>query len=257
MHEVVHIISKGESISLIANAYRKRGWAAPGWEPIWRLNTVVYSNLRNRADPDKIFPGDTLMIPRSPAGYDRLVAKLSELKSELLHMHMANQASLGAIRDNVSAYSNKVDLASTILTLIPGLVIKGASIVKLARDAKTLSGAPLAASKYLMKAEALKMAKDVGWVAAEELAGKIHPVAGVAVKGANTVGKVRMITSVLDVAEIICDWTSPSTIAKAITGYEKSMKEQERNAEFSKAKALAGLDDKINRITAERRSIYA
>ena len=137
--EVLHKIEKGESISVIANRYIHLGWAAvsvkEGTDAIWRVNTLVYTNLRDRDNPDMIYPDDFLIIPRSREGYARCIQRLIEI-SRVLASDDSAKHSLAEIQKQADRFGKAVDLTADVLTLFATVTIKSVKLVKLAGTAR-------------------------------------------------------------------------------------------------------------------------
>ena len=259
--EIIHRIGRGESISHIAGWYRRQGWPVGNWEPIWRLNTAVYQNLRDRKNPDQIFPGDVLVIPRSPAGYDELTAKLRRLLIECAADDGAT-ADIERVQASAEKFGATIDLVADVATAGASLSLKSVELLRLAREAKTLSGTALAANRYLARKLAADMSKAVEKLAVQKAVDAVSEPAGKAVKGYESLQKSRAIRTavrahtILDCAEILLDWVSPSYIAKALTGFDKTMKEEREKARHAQESTLAKLAAKIQAIGRERSIVY-
>jgi hypothetical protein len=260
-YEIVHRIVRGDSISGIAAWYHRQGWPVSDWQPIWRHNTAVYGNLRDRRSPDRIYTGDVLIIPRSPTGYDALIAKLGQLLVECVTNRTA-QDHLAAVRKDADAFGARIDLVGTVATLGAGLTLKGAKLVQLAREARTLSGTGLAANRYLARRAAEEMAKDVRKFVSEKTLEHASEPLGTAYKGYGSVDKLRGIRTtvrlgtILDAAEIILDWLAPSYFAKIAVGFEKTMEEEQEKADRAKASTLSLLTAKIAAVGREKAVVY-
>jgi len=286
--EVTHKIEKGESISRIADHYRRIGWPVSstrgGTDAIWRVNTLIYSNLRDRDDPDQIFPDDFLVVPRSRAGYERNIQRLVRIRSEVAADNSA-VTDLKKIKDQADKTAKIVDLTADVLTLFVGVGLKCAKLVKaseVARDAtkivlrKAMEKQEEIAIDITMDFAKFTTGKTVDAVfdastendTVKDAATKVHTAlwdvskfkdlrkfvaTGEAQKLTNVAkiekrvfqGASKGVVGLLHVADILVDFVTPSWIAKKITGFDQAMKESEKYARTSKEMLLREIGTRI------------
>src|SRR5215471_8022674 len=73
---VPHVVQEGETLSRIAASYHMQKW-----QPIWIYNTKVEKVLDD--DPNSVRKGVTIFVPRSRAGYDKLIGRLKALSEQM------------------------------------------------------------------------------------------------------------------------------------------------------------------------------
>jgi LysM domain len=288
LFEVTHKIEKGESISKIADNYIRMGWPVPsiqgGTDAIWRLNTLVYDNLSDRDNPDQIFPDDFLVIPRSRAGYERNLLRLSNLQRQVADDDSVAM-DLKKIKSDADRTGKQLDLAADVATLFVGVGLKCMKLIKAGEIAGEATKIALRDSIKEQEEIAIDITKDFGKFATgkavdaiadastendtvKTVASKAHTAAwdiskakdfaklvktGEAQKLLNvksmekTVfhGAAKGAVGLLHVADILLDFVSPSWIANKITGLDQTMKQSEEYAKNSKARLLKELGDRI------------
>jgi hypothetical protein len=289
--EVLHKISTGESISVIASRYRHRGWpvgsVVDGTNAIWRVNTEVYSNLRDRDNPDQIFPDDFLVIPRSRQGYERCIHRLMKISRELAADDSATR-SLEEIQQQADKFGAKVDLASDVLTLFATVTLKSVKLVKLAGAAHEASKIALKEAVKEQDKLAIEITKDFAKFVSGQLASAVGGAGGneTVKTGAETANKaawkvgeaketIKLVTkgelegtakvlskaargsaALLRVADILVDFISPSWLARKLTGFDKTMEESKKYAEQAKATQLKVLNERISAKQAEMELVW-
>jgi len=286
--EVTHKIEKGESISRIADYYRRIGWpvssTSGGTDAIWKLNTLIYSNLRDRDNPDQIFPDDFLVIPRSRAGYERNIQRLVKLRNELAADNSI-ATDLKKIKDDADRTGKIIDFTADVLTLFVGVGLKCAKLIKAGEVAGDATKIALRKAMEEQDELAIGITQDFAKFATgktvdavadastendtvKDAATKVHTAlwdvskvrelkefvaTGKAMKLTNVAkiektvfhGATKGVVGLLHVADILVDFVTPSWIAKKVTGFEQTMKESEEYARNSKAMLLKELGARI------------
>lgn len=278
--EVPHRIKKNESISEIAAYYQRMGWNIPsldkGTDAIWRMNTKVYKNLRDRENPDMIFADDVLVIPRSFNGYMRLDKKLVEIY-EKVNADKGAKKSLQKIQKDADKFGEQIDFAADILTLFVSVGFKAARLTKasgtVANSSKTFLGKAISEQEsiaidlvdnfYKFIEKQLVNAAPISDSAkkAHGTARSIHGTHGKAteavkafVKSASKMKKVGI--AVFGAADILLSYTSPSQLAKMYTGFDKTMKEQNLASDKMKREVLNSIFNKIVKRRDEREIVW-
>jgi len=115
-----HVVKKNDSLSKIAKQYD-----FSNWKDIWehKLNKDLVST---RKKPEKIQPGDKVMIPPNPkaeeemARLELVLEKLRKLREESEKGFDAMEEDLEKQYEDLQAYGEKLDFAATILTAFVG-----------------------------------------------------------------------------------------------------------------------------------------
>ncbi len=266
---VVHTVTRGESLSLIAGKY---GFAS--WQPIWVYNTKVHTVLG--PNPDLVVTGAKLFIPRSRPGYEILLRKLRALKDQVSGEADRLRYELEAEGYRHKAQRVMFDLAGDVATLIGTVAVKAAQAARTAKAAATATGKARVAAQYLADTEAKALA--------EELAGSLKDKAVNAVltsvdedlggahkdlyltqkKGINAVRGVSLKggKSFLDIADLLLDYVSVSNVADGMIAvwigetpgktYDTAMKGLRESVDSSRAM----IDQKIALYSRERDMLY-
>ncbi len=297
--EVTHKIEKGESIWRIADHYRRIGWPVPstkaGTDATWRLNTLVYSNLRDRDNPALIFPDDFLIIPRSRAGYERCIQRLNKILREIAADKSA-ATNLNRIKQEAEQTGKIVDFTADVLTLFVGVGLKCAKLVKAGKVAGDASKIALRKAMEIQDEIASDIIKDFDKFVAsksvdavldattendtvKDVATKAHTVAwdisklkdvqkfaktGKAQKLTNIVklektvfhGAAKGAVGLLHVVDILVDFVSPLWIAKKVTGFDQAMRGAEEYAKSTKASLLKVIGERIARKNEEMKIVW-
>lgn len=268
-HPVLHKIRGGESLSLIADRYGFREW-----EPIWVYNTEVHRILG--PDPDLIRAGTEIFIPRSRAGYDRLLRKLQSLKAQV--WGQADQLRFQLEGEHHRHQGTRVlfDFAGDVATLLGTVGFKAAKAARAAKTASTATGNAKAAARYLAEKEARELRSSLTGTlkdkAVNALMTEADPSLGRAHKDLYLTQRkgVRAIRGVslqggksfLDIADILLDYTTPSNVADGFIAllvgetpgqtYRKALEHIRRSARSSSEMLAA----KIRKYTGERNLLY-
>lgn len=280
--EIIHVVASGESLSLIAANYRKRGWPVKGWQPIYRLTRrrtglwATKGTQKQTDNPDLLQVGDVLVLPRSAAGYDAVIKKTQQLGEELF---LSGETEAQRIKQEADNFGDKIDLISDILQLAVGAGFKANSIGKsiAAVSSKQLTG--LSAKLELLEASAdaldwavkLKMLlkrKDEAYLkkakpaysgaktalhVADFLKDEAVKQISRAAKGAKAVARI---------ADVALDYLDPSTLAKAWiwmrTGEhpDTTMKNAVNQALESRETTRKFLANKIAALKAEKEYVH-
>lgn len=277
-YEFCHEIQKGESISAIAARYRAAGWPVKGWHPIWLLNSRVYANLRNREDPDRIYPHDVLIMPRSDYGYAAAIDRLKQL-----HRAVQSDNSVTAELKNIGAQASKwesqVNLAGTIATFTVGLALKGVALVTASNRLKAaqVTGVRLeqmAAEKSIANVEFVvelvggtvstgadlanlsdankNAAKAAKGVAGGIVDGKVQVFKGKSLATAIAHGLATAVVGSIDILK----YANPGTLARKISGLDDELRRQQLYAESVRQQSLLHLSDKIAELQREWKVVH-
>lgn len=277
---VVHIVQRGESLSKIAGYYR-----LPNWQAIWLYNTKV-NRVYLGNDPDVISTGERLLIPRSPAGYDRLVKKLGILRLQMESAGDQEQYALDAHRNSYKAWETGIDFVGDVATTLATFGLKANEVLKASKVAKNTTGSGKVAAEYLYRREGEKFAellrdtlkdKAIGGAATKfdeyrtgatgketTIAQTTHTTYSTGKKVVSAVTGFSMIAgkALLDVAEIALDYVSPSKVANACiwlaTGetVEGTMDRMSQQVKAIVKRSVDQLDAKIATFADERDTVY-
>lgn len=242
--EMTHVVVSGDTVSKIAAHYQRQGWSdLTDWRQIYRLTrerTALWANKRipNQLDnPDLIYPGDSLLIPRSRSGYLKVIQGIEELKRD--NMNRPNYAT--QVKKDMDHYSEGLNLVSDATVFVVTVGMSAASAASAAKVAKRAVGV---AAKEALSKKALA-AGEMGLKIAEYGAKstgheEIAHYAGVAAKvvhGADLVHgskdflkdakELRVkkeywrlagetAAQVVDVIDIALEWTQPSKLSKGM-----------------------------------------
>lgn len=130
LHVIEHVVARGETLSVIAANH-----GLPHWRGIWVFNTRVCPLIAHD-DPDKLVPGQRLLVPRSEHGYQQWAAKLGQLAAELEGMEMIQNAELDAIENTSAAHDVAWNFSADVLTSLVSLGVKAAQAGNAALTAK-------------------------------------------------------------------------------------------------------------------------
>lgn len=227
----IHIVQPGESYSRIASIYRLSSWNA-----IWLYNTKVQKvDLGN--DPDKLNVGIQLFIPRSPDGYDQLITKFNQLKTEMQGFGDMEKYALEGQQWNYKASVEMFDFIGDVATTLATFGFKAAEAAKAAKVAKATTGQGRVAAEYLAEKQTEKLSKWImdtfkgkatgaaakyadkahGALAGKEttVGEKTHKYASTAKKAFGAVAGYSMMggKALLDISDIALDYLSPSKLA--------------------------------------------
>ena len=273
--EFPHRVNKGESISQIAAWYRTLGWPVHGWEPIWRLNETVYSNLRHRGKPSLIYPNDVLIIPRSPEGYDWVIRRLEKLEKEIRDNAKTISSELSQIKGQADTTEKYFNLAGTVLTLTTSLAIKGINLITLTNRAKTATGPLLEKIAYdrsfaafefyseLVGGGAELTASVAGAYDAETAinAGKV--ATGLTVTGKKGLAEVgaKGVKAVISesAGEVLLHalgYLDPGTLARRLVGLDAELQRQDAQSKSMAEQIHRHLREKIIRLSDDRKAVY-
>lgn len=280
--EIIHVVSSGDSLSLIAANYRKRGWPVKGWQPIYRLTRrrtglwATKGTQKQTDNPDLLQVGDVLILPRSSAGYDAVIKKTQQLSEELF---LSGETEAERIKREADKFGDQIDLISDILQLAVGAGFKANSIGKAIAGVSSkrltglsaklaLLGASADALDWAAKLKMLLKKKDEAYLKKAKpaySAGKtaIHVAEFLqdeAVKQMSRVAKGgRALARIADVA---LDYLDPSTLAKAWiwmqTGEhpDTTMKNAVQQALESRETTRKFLANKIAALTVEKEYVH-
>jgi hypothetical protein len=274
-YEFPHRVKAGDSLSKIAVWYRKLGWPVNQWEPIWRLNESVYSNMRRRGNPSLIVTNDVLIIPRSPVGYDRAVNRLTKLKKDVAANAANAKADLKSIQKGADKFESNINLAGTVLTLSASLAIKGINLITLTNQAKSASGPMLEKIAYERSFAAFAFYTELIGGGAEVAASTVGAdSAATAIKTAKVVtdltvtGKkgaaelgARGVKAVVSesAGEILMHalgYINPGTLARRLVGLDAELKQQEAQAESMMQQLNRHLEHKISQLKEHKKIVY-
>jgi hypothetical protein len=289
--EETHVVSAGESLSGIASHYHRRGWSdLTDWRPIYRLTrerTGLWRDKHhpNQLDqPDLIFPGDVLVIPRSRTGYVAVINKL-----ELLRYDFIGTPNYAAeVKEELKHFSDNLNFWSDAAVFAISLGATARSAAKAAKAAETAVGPAVMAELKKKTLAAVEMglkiveheAKDTGHDKIEKFAGKASKVVHVAdlahgakeFRGAAEELRLKKeywklvgesVGQVVDWIDVAYEWTQPAKLSKGLTrlwtGYDvdatiKANMESESNVRES---ILYNLQMKVDNLRNEMRLVYS
>jgi len=270
-----HLVQPGETLVEIAQVYR-----FASFDPIWVYNTQIEKTLG--PNPDEIRAGTLIIIPRSAAGYRKMIVKLTTVKLKT----QANLLSLGADLDkaNVSATSmgEGVDLLAEIAKA--GIEFHGLAkdAAKAMETALATTGRGRVAARYLADQATKKIAD---WTK-KQIAGAVtkgglealdeHFARGdgvLAKRGRDAQASMKLARAIesfstqggkfaFDVIDVLLDYLEPSALA---AGYARMTlgawpKDAYNLAAKTIADALDGpcrqLDERIQHFEDERVLLY-
>lgn len=274
---VTHQIRPGETLSSLAQHYK-----FPSWKPIWIFNTQVRRVLPG-GNPDRISAGVSIFIPLSPAGYDKLIDKLKNLKDQLAGSLDAERYRLEGDYYDFKSKLVLLDLAGDILTTVATVALQACKAAQSAAAARKVVGREAVAAEYLARKEAEKLEEKLWELVVDKgmdgnvdhFKGKMKEESGERLeagwKGAKSTYKaVKAVRNfslqggrfLLDIADIVLDYVKPSTLADGwlwLTTRETSGQSY-GNAQEALKKALANgttqLHDKIVNLEDERDLLY-
>lgn len=262
---VVH----GDSLSAIA---RRHGFNR--WQPIWIYNTKVHRILQ--PDPNLIFPGTRILLPRSRAGYDRLLRNLRSLEAQVTGSADQVRYQLQGQHDAFEASRTAFDLAGDVATLLGTVAFKAAQAARAAEIAAETTGPAKVAAQYSADRHAEDLARELTGklkdTVVNEAVGKADPGLGQAHKNLYLTQKkgiaaIRGVSlqrgkSLLDIADILLDYVSVSNVADGIIALkigetpEKTYQDRLQAIRDSASAWRAILDEKIRKYSAERDLVY-
>lgn len=281
--ELFYTVRKGDTLGGIAQSYRGKGWPVRGWEPIYditRLKTGLWGRkgaAKQRYNPDLIYPGDVVLLPRSAAGYDKRIQQM-EWVGEMIRTSDDEAASIRKQADN---FAERLD---TLGSLLQAVVTFGGSAVRAAAAAKTARTATGEALEKAMKEHHKEMAELYlsGATLSAGEAAKLHDKqskkleTGIkAPKGvyktidmiydrvrAAAKGVKRVGLTVATGLDVILDFVDPSTVAKAYiylrTGekVDDTLLKAELAGIQQRDAALKQIGDRVAALRAEKAYLY-
>ena len=143
---VVHSVQQGQSLSQIAAAYGFKRW-----EPIWVYNTKIEKTLGD--DPALVQRGVSIFIPRSAAGYDRLISRFEQCKLGLEAAVDATGYELEALENEYGAKKVALNAAGDALTLLVSFGVMAVRAAKAAGAARAAVGQAKIAANLSARAE--------------------------------------------------------------------------------------------------------
>lgn len=273
--EVLHTVVKGESLSGIAAHYRALGWPLKDWKPIYNITrerTGLWNTkgtAKQKDNPDLIHPGELLIIPRSPYGYDARIQQIQTLIRQL----QSSASEVAAVKKEAEHFSEKLNLIGDVATFFVNSALKATKAVKAAATAKKLTG--LAAKKALEERNSLALDRGLG-ITEFTLKRTGHEHAAKVVKGISIAKSGHELHSlptllkkagdgfgvVADVLDLVFDWTEPATVSKfflkVFTGQDldATLKEQARLEALQKAQVIMSLEKRMAALRHERELVY-
>jgi hypothetical protein len=274
----VHEVKSGESLSSIAE-FNRFNYGNPVWQPIFRYNHFFLSVMGN--DPNLIQPGFKIVIPRSPEGYSRMLAKLHSLKKIARAQGDSIKYQLEGDYYKHKADRVLLDFAGDVLTTIATF---GASALKASKSAKVAAasrGQQRAAAEYLARKHSKEFTQGVIDKFKDTAIDAVISVTDDKTKSGGTLNDVRSLQksfkkggkaiatvslqagkSLLDMADLILDYAKPSVVADKIMlmtvgqttqqSYQEAIKTIERSVD-SQQRAL---DRKIAKYSREKEVLY-
>ena len=169
--------------------------------------------------------GVGIFIPRSPKGYDNLIRKLMLLKQEMSGMVDQTKYALEGEYNKHQSDRVLVDLAGDVLTLIGTTCAKALSAAQKARTAAATIGRNKAAAQYLADNAAKDLSRELHQkftdtvvnkgltLVDEDLGAAYKDLYVTQKKGASKIANVSAPRSLLDIADLLLDYVSPSKVA--------------------------------------------
>jgi hypothetical protein len=256
------------------------------WHAIWQYNTKVQKlDLGN--DPDKLNVGTQLFIPRSPDGYDQLITKLNQLKTEMQGFGDMEKYALEGQQWSYKASVEMFDFFGDVGTTLATFGLKALETAKAAKVAKATTGQGRVAAEYLAEKQSEKLSKwimdtfkDKATGAAAKYADKAHGAftgketavgeqthkyAGTAKKAFGAVTGYSMIggKALLDVSDIALDYLSPSKLANvylwSTTGetVDQTFNAQKKRIADTVSSSTRLLNQKIEKYSLEKKLVYS
>jgi hypothetical protein len=267
--EFTHLVAQGQSLSGILHHYQSMGYPVRRWEPIYLLTqrrTRLWIDKRppkQHDNPSLIYPGDLLVFPRSPAGYDRALRRIHELIRDVRR----ERSEVQRIKKEAEEYGEKIDLISDVAQLVATC---GLSAVSSLREAKGAVGVvaklKLANAHGLGKEIGEKLIEFVGGKGSKHFFGETgeqaHKAAWSGKKAVGVYEATRMAEKARKAVEaigggvlIILDWISPSMLAKAYTHFDREIERAGKMERSTHEALLRMLVDKAHQLAQERHAI--
>lgn len=267
---IIHDISAGESLSILAGYYYED---VNRWRPIYVYNTKVRAVLGR--DPDKVQVGTKVIIPRTLQGYDELIRKLVAMKDAYRTDADRIRFSLEKDYDEHQAMRVLIDFSAEIATFLGTCGVKVARAAASAKTAVTATGAEKPAAEYLAQKNAKEVGKYLETTAQDKavdlIAAKAHEDAPGIVKDTRTMTKgvtdVRGISvqrgkSLLDIADIVLAYASPSNVADAFL--KATVGETPKDSHQNAVRALrrgtesfcSSFEQKIAKLRSEKNTVW-
>lgn len=286
--EESHVVLRGENLTMIARRYYKKGWHdLTSWRPIYRITgrrTGLWANpnrSRQVNNPDLIYPGDLLVIPRSRTAYKNAIANLSSLLQD-----SRNQPRYAAeVKEQEESFTEGLNLASSVLTTIASLGLTASSAAKAAKTTIRAAAGQALKKKALSIAElgtnvVAYEAKSTGH---EEIA-KYAEGAGKVLHTADLLGDVKNVRKdgkellkdrkywklagdslgqVVDYLDVAFEWTEPAKLSKGViklfTGddVDKTIEENVKSEQRMADKMHRMLQKRISNLISEVQFVYS
>lgn len=222
MEIVTHSVCMGETLTSIAKVY---GFSRKdNYFPILNFNTKIYNVFAGK-NPDNIYPGDKILIPRSREGYRSKRNKLRWLKLEIRN-HSHDQ--IGELEKNHAIHKSQrilLDFAGDVATTLALVATKAFKANQALKAASRAVGREIPAYQYLAKKEVEILSKHLNAKLRDEaFKGGLKYIddrLGTAHNGyttaRDTIKAIRRVTyssrSLLDMAEIVVANVKPSIVA--------------------------------------------
>lgn len=273
---VIHRVKPGETLASIARHYGFKSW-----RPIW-----IYNEQRGvLTSPGRIRGGTNIFIPRSEAGYVRLIKKFEVLKWQMQGFGDREKYSLDAEHFRLKAFSVAVDAWAEALTTLATLGLQAVKAARMLSAAEKMAGGERVAAEYLARRESEKLTEKM----TEDLADKVKEMAedrATANLGEEQKGKAdltydaafktvpKLVNAVrgfslqggkalLDISEILLDYAKPSTVADFVVAHlrhqgsaESAYERSRRQIEHSVHDSCLRLEEKRRQIDRERHLLY-
>jgi LysM repeat protein len=247
-----HTVLRGENLTTIARKYGFTNYKT----------IAVYNGLKNE---NSLKEGQRIVIPRSRQGYDVLIGKLNQLKSEMAEMTKGVANQLNVDKQEMDRKNKAIDVTFDALMLTRTITKVGFKTIIASKDALTRMPAIKNAMVEVAELVADQAVDSFDKKYVKEENQEVIPTAYKVYKHKYKVAfKVAKNTlKVLDLAEVALDFIKPTTIAKYISAYTagESIEETEANAkkmiEKTHQQAIMNLNEKITRLTNERNMLYS
>lgn len=261
----IHVVKKGETLSLIAKKY-----GFTDWKPIYNFNTKIHKVLG--ANPDQIREATKIIIPRSSPAYFELIRKLEKLKIELGGVEDRLKIELDSNMLHYEFFKESLDTLSSILTVSVSVGLSGGAkaVSAVKRFDKVISKKPFI-NKLVTQTKELIDTKSLGGKLRETAFDKFNQqyvdeknqeglsLGYKSIKNGYKLGAKGL--TVMNCADSLLDFMSPSKLADMIMWFSsETVSQTDRNSREKIKRTIQqqvnALNQKINELIIERTLTY-
>ncbi|GAB3203332.1 murein DD-endopeptidase MepM/ murein hydrolase activator NlpD [Pontibacter aydingkolensis] len=247
-----HRVIRGESLTSIARKYGLDSYA-----PI-----TVANNL---ADNQSLKEGQTLLIPKSKESYEVTINKLEQLKLDMIRMSKEVTKGLEKDKKNFEKVNSIIDTTSDILTIAVKTTAHGFRAAKAAQGVITkmpfIKKGIEEVSEYMIDKSVETLNDNFSPQHSQKVLEYTYKTTKDKYKIAFKYAKEGL--RILDIAEVILNYVSPSKLAWFYTRWAaggESVDDTEKNIknmiEATQNKAIANLNNKIQKLQREKNELY-